>query len=116
MPMMYLAFPEWFHRKYPGSHLNLLANQDRLTAHIDVYHTLRHLLYFGSDKHGLIDEKGYCLANVTHKLYKLPNEVFDIEPKKVNLLTEIVSPERNCRYLSHLAKSVYPSFNLLNVN
>lgn len=44
LPMMSLAFPRWFHRKYPEAIRNLRENADRLTTPFDVHATLKSIL------------------------------------------------------------------------
>lgn len=44
MPMLWISLPKWFQKKYPEIPKALRVNKNRLTSHLDVYHTLRHII------------------------------------------------------------------------
>ena len=51
MPVLYLAFPSWFHQKYHSAVSNMQSNEDRLTSHYDFFETLTDL----ADMHQITD-------------------------------------------------------------
>ncbi|XP_050397259.2 uncharacterized protein LOC126815590 [Patella vulgata] len=57
MPMMYVAVPKWFHKKYPQIVNSLSHNTRRLTSNFDIYETLKDILYFSGKPTGNIDAK-----------------------------------------------------------
>ncbi|KAK6172780.1 hypothetical protein SNE40_016372 [Patella caerulea] len=52
LPMMFLAFPKWFYKKYPQISHNLKINRNRLTTPFDIYETLKDVLHFTGDLKG----------------------------------------------------------------
>lgn len=50
MPMLWISVPQWFEKKHPDIWDALKLNRNRLTSHLDLYHTWKHLMVLNGGK------------------------------------------------------------------
>jgi len=59
LPFLFIAFPTWFHKRFPSLVANVVTNSRRLTTPFDLHKTLQHLLHLQTNVTPWSNNAGY---------------------------------------------------------